>query len=229
MHMPTLVFWIDVDNTLLANDNVKADLAQHIEVELGPEPAQRFWDLYEQARHEKGVVDIPLALTRLREQTPLSEMDELTYHHVRSLFDNYPFFRALYPDVLETLRYLSTLGTPVIVSDGDQFFQAEKVFSSDLAEAVQGRVLLFIHKQEHLEEIMKAYPGDHYVAIDDKPDILADMKTALGDLVTTVFVLQGKYALGDKPANFAPDQTVVHIGDVRNYSAEQFLHNKKSS
>ncbi len=227
--MPTLVFWIDIDNTLLANDNVKADLAEHIEVQLGPQLAQRFWDLYEQARHEMSVVDIPLALRRLREQTSLSELDEMTYRHVHSLFDNYPFFRALYPDVLETLRYLSTLGTPVIVSDGDQFFQAEKIVNSDLADAVQGRVMLFVHKQEHLEEIMKAYPGDHYVAIDDKPDILADMKTALGDLVTTVFVLQGKYALGDKPDNFAPDLTVVHIGDVRNYSAEQFLQTKKGS
>src|SRR6266487_1498579 len=183
MHMPTLVFWIDVDNTLLANDDIKADLAEHIQVELGPRLAQRFWDLYEQARHETGVVDIPLALARLREQTPLSEMDEQTYRHVHSLFDNYPFFRKLYPDALETLRYLSTLGTAVIVSDGDQFFQAEKIVNSELAEAVQGRVLLYIHKQEHLDEIMKAYPGDHYVIIDDKPDILADVKAALGDLV----------------------------------------------
>jgi len=227
MHMPTLVFWIDVDNTLLANDDIKADLAEHIQVELGPRLAQRFWDLYEQARHETGVVDIPLALARLREQTPLSEMDEQTYRHVHSLFDNYPFFRKLYPDALETLRYLSTLGTAVIVSDGDQFFQAEKIVNSELAEAVQGRVLLYIHKQEHLDEIMKAYPGDHYVIIDDKPDILADVKAALGDLVTAVFVMQGKYALGDKPDNFAPDLTVLHIGDLRNYSAEQFLQVKK--
>jgi hypothetical protein len=226
--MPTLVFWIDVDNTLLANDDVKADLAEHIEVQLGPELAQRFWDLYEQARHERGVVDIPLALSRLREQTPLSEMDELTYRHVCSIFDNYPFFRELYPDALATLRHLSTQGTVVIVSDGDEIFQAEKIVNSELAEVVQGRVLLFVHKQEHLDEIMKAYPGDHYVAIDDKPDILADMKVALGDLVTTVFVVQGKYALGEKPDNFAPDLTVFHIGDLQNYSAEQFLSHKKN-
>jgi FMN phosphatase YigB (HAD superfamily) len=225
--MPTLVFWIDVDNTLLANDDVKADLTEHIQVELGPRLAQRFWDLYEQARHETGVVDIPLALTRLREQTPLSEMDEQTYRHVHSLFDNYPFFRKLYPDALETLRHLNTLGTTVIVSDGDQYFQAEKIFNSELAETVQGRVLLYIHKQKHLDEIMKAYPGDHYVIIDDKPEILADVKAALSNLVTAVFVMQGKYALGDKPDNFAPDLSVLHIGDLRNYSTEQFLHVKK--
>jgi hypothetical protein len=225
--MPTLVFWIDVDNTLLANDDVKADLDEHIQVRLGPELTNRFWELYEQARHESGVVNIPLALSRLREQTSLSELDEQTYLHVRSLFDNYPFFNALYPDALETLRYLDTLGTPVIVSDGDQFFQAEKIVNSALAESVKGRVLLYIHKQEHLDEIMKTYPGDHYVSVDDKPVILADMKALLGDRVTTVFVMQGKYALGEKPDNFAPDMTVLQIGDLRNYKAEQFLQVKK--
>ncbi len=225
--MPTLVFWIDVDNTLLANDDVKADLDTHIQVQLGPELTNRFWELYEQARHESGVVNIPLALTRLREQTPLSEMDEQTYLHVRSLFDNYPFFNALYPGALETLRYLGTLGITVIVSDGDQFFQSEKIVNSALADAVQGRVLLYVHKQEHLDEIMKAYPGDHYAIIDDKPDILADTKAKLGDLVTAVFVMQGKYALGEKPDNFAPDITVLHIDDLRNYKAEQFLQVKK--
>ncbi len=226
--MPTLVFWIDVDNTLLANDDIKANWAELIQVELGPKLAQRFWDLYEQARHAQGVVDIPLALTYLREQAPLSETDEQTYQHVRSLFYNYPFPQALYPDVLETLRYLSTLGTTVIVSDGDQVFQAEKIVNSNLAEAVQGRVLIYAHKQGHLDEIMQTYPGDHYVIIDDKPDILADTKAMLGALVTSVFVIQGKYAHGEKPDNFAPDLTVLHFGDLRNYSAEQFLQAKKS-
>ena len=121
--MLTLTFWLDVDNTLLANDEVKKDLDAHLEVELGPELTARFWELYEQARHESGVVNIPLALSRLREHTPLWQMDEQTYLHVHSLFDNYPFFKALYPYALETLHYLRTLGLTVIVSDGDQFFQ----------------------------------------------------------------------------------------------------------
>lgn len=222
--MPTLTFWLDVDNTLIANDEVKKDLDAHLQVELGPVLTERFWELYEQARHESGVVDIPLALARLREQTPLSKMDELTYLHVHSLFDNYPFFNALYPHALETLQYLCTLGQTVIVSDGDQFFQPEKIFRSDLAETVEGRVLIYIHKQQHLKEIMQRYPADHYVMVDDKPDILADTKSKIGDLVTTVFVEQGKYAAGEKPANFTPDITVLHIGDLRNYTAEQFLH-----
>src|ERR1019366_6000205 len=133
--MPTLVFWIDVDKTLLDNDSVKDDLDQHIQVELGPKLTERFWELYEQARQEKSVVDIPLALERLREETPLTELDEITYRHVWSIFNNYPFFQALYPDVLATLQSLRALGLTVIVSDGDMFFQAEKIISSNLAEA----------------------------------------------------------------------------------------------
>ncbi len=225
--MPTLVFWIDVDNTLLDNDSVKDDLDQHIQVELGPKLTERFWELYEQARQEKSVVDIPLALERLREETPLTELDEITYRHVWSIFNNYPFFQALYPDVLATLQSLRALGLTVIVSDGDMFFQAEKIISSNLAEAVEGRVLLYVHKQDNLDQTMKAYPGDHYVLIDDKPDILDDTKRLLGEHVTTVFVMQGKYAAGVKPANFSPDLTVLHFGDLRGYSAEQFLHRKK--
>ena len=221
--MPTLVFLIDVDNTLIANDDVKNDLDAHIQVELGPVLTARFWDLYEQVREECGVVNIPLALKRLREQTPLSEMDEQTYEHVESIFENYPFFKALYPHALETLHYLRTLGLTVIVSDGDMYFQAEKIFHSNLANAVEGRVLLYIHKQQHLDEVMRKYPANHYAMIDDKPQILADSKAIVGNRLTTVFVKQGKYAIGKMPANFTPDISVLHIADLRNYDATQFL------
>jgi FMN phosphatase YigB (HAD superfamily) len=224
--MPTLVFLIDVDNTLIDNDFVKSDLDEHIKVEMGEIVTNRFWEFYEHAREESGVVNIPLALKRLREQIPLSELDEQTYLHVHSLFDNYPFFNALYPHTLETLRYLRTLGLTVIVSDGDLYFQAEKIFNSAIAETVEGRVLIYIHKQEHLKEIMKQYPADHYAMIDDKPQILTDSKLILGNKLTTAFVQQGKYAEGIKPDNFAPDITVKQIGDLRRYSSEQFLHVK---
>jgi FMN phosphatase YigB (HAD superfamily) len=222
--MPTLVFLIDVDNTLIDNDSVKRDLDVHLKVEMGEQVTNRFWELYEKTREEGDVINIPLALKWLREQTPLSELDEQTYQHVHSIFDNYPFFNALYPNALETLRYLRTLGITVIVSDGDLYFQAEKIFNSDLAETVEGRVLLYTHKQEHLQEIMKLYSADHYVMIDDKPQILIDSKLILGEKLTTVFVKQGKYAADPKTENFQPDISVQHFGDLRSYSAEQFLH-----
>src|SRR5579863_5677601 len=198
--MSQLVFLIDVDNTLLDNEEVKNDYDAHIQIELGPALAKRFWDLYEQVREEESVVDIPQTLQRLREQTSLAELDEQTYQHVISIFDNYPFFQALYPGALETLRHLRTMGLTVIVSDGDRYFQAEKIFHSNLANAVEGRVLLYVHKQQNLDEVMRLYPADHYAMIDDKPQILIDTKAMLGNRVTTVFVEQGKYAATAKTA-----------------------------
>jgi FMN phosphatase YigB (HAD superfamily) len=221
--MPSIVFLLDVDNTLLDNDGVKANLDDRLQTVLGPNLAKRFWDIYEQVRKEKGVVDIPAALTRFREQTSNAEMDEQTYLHIRSLFEHYPFDKALYPDALETIQHLKTIGQVVIVSDGDLYFQAEKIFNSSLADTVDGKVLLYTHKQEHLDEIMQRYPADHYVIIDDKLDILADAKKVLGPKLTTVFVKQGKYATRQLPEQFVPDITVDHIGDLRGYTAEQFL------
>lgn len=225
--MPSLAFWLDVDNTLIDNDGIKEDYDTRLQVELGPQLTARFWDIYEQVRKQEGVVDIPQSLQLLREETPLSELDEQTYQQVHSIFDNYPFFDARYPHSLETLRHLRTLGLTVIVSDGDQYFQAEKIIGSDLAEAVEGRVLLFVHKQQHLADIMEKYPADYYVMIDDKPQILYDTKITLGDRVITVFVEQGKYAAEQKPSGFAPDITVPHIGDLRTFTEEQFLHSKQ--
>jgi hypothetical protein len=223
MTMPRIIFLIDVDNTLLDNDWVKQELDAVLRSEIGEKLTTRFWDIYEQVRKEKGVVDIPLSLTRLREQTSLTEMDELTYRHIHSIFDNFPFQQALYPQVIETLGYLRTIGTPVIVSDGDLCFQAEKIFNSSIAEAVEGRVLLYIHKQEHLPEIMHLYPADHYVMIDDKPSILADVKQALGEKVTTVFVRQGKYAHGSLPEGFSSGISVAQVSDLQRYKQEDFF------
>lgn len=221
--METLTFLIDVDNTLLANDEIKEQWNRHLEADLGPQLTTRFWDLYEKARAQQEVVDIPLALKWLRETTPLSELDEQMYQHVVSIFEDYPFQQALYPGTLETLRYLSALGTTVIVSDGDQFFQAQKIVQSGLADAVNGRVLIYTHKQQELDEVLKLYPADHYAMIDDKPDILADSKEIMDSRLTTVFVEQGKYAQMQKPANFYPNITVEHIADLMHYTKEQFL------
>lgn len=221
--MPTLVFLLDVDNTLIDNDAVKDDINEHLKVQMGEQLTARFWELYEQAREESDVVNIPLALQRLRAETPLDVLDEETYRHVHSIFDNYPFFDKLYPYALETLRHLRTLGLTVIVSDGDMCFQPEKIYRSDLAETVEGRVLIYIHKQQHLDEIKHFYPADHYVMIDDKPQILADSHKKMGNVLTTVFVEQGKYAVNQHPNDFTPDISVLHIGDLRSYTAEQFL------
>lgn len=226
--MPTLAFWIDVDNTLLDNDKIKQDQNEFLQVELGPELTQHYWDLYEEIRQEQGVVDIPLTVRRLRERIPLDQMHDYTYRHVESMFVNFPFPNALFAGSLDTLRYLNTIGTPIIISDGDLNYQAEKIVNSSISEGVGGRVMLFKHKQEHLDAIMQRYPADHYVMIDDKPQILYDIKRLKGDQVTTVFVKQGKYAQEAFPASYVPDITVANIGDVRTISQAQFFETTKA-
>lgn len=221
--MPTLVFWIDVDNTLLNNDEVKKAQENVLQVSLGPELTQRYWDTYEAVRKDEGLVDIPQTLERFHAEVPSTEMDDFTYQHVKSVFVNYPFPQNLYPQALETLRYLGTLGTTVIVSDGDLYYQAGKIFESNIASTVDGRVLLYVHKQQHLKEIEQEYPADHVVCIDDKPTILADIKKLLGAKSTTVFVRQGKYAQEAFPEGFTPDITVEHIADLQHLSKSHFL------
>jgi FMN phosphatase YigB (HAD superfamily) len=222
--MPSpLVFLLDVDNTLLANDEVKKDLDQRLQEAIGHELTRRFWEIYEQVRHEESVVDIPLSLKRLRAETPVEQLSEETYQRAHALFDEFPFFQYLYPHVLETLHHLRTFGPTVIVSDGDQYFQEEKIVNSHLAEAVEGRVLIYTHKQQHLEEILQRYPAEQYVMIDDKAQILADSRAILGKKLTTVFVKQGKYAQEPLPAQFIPTISVKHIEDLRDFSAQDFL------
>lgn len=221
--MTQLAFLLDVDNTLLANDEVKAKLDQQLHAILGADLTGRFWEIYEQVRKEKSVVDIPLALERLRAEVPEQQMDEPTYRRVHTVFDTYPFFQNLYPHVIETLHHLRELGLTIIVSDGDQYFQAEKISSSHLAAAVEGRVLIYTHKQQHLEEILQRYHAGHYVMVDDKASILAESARHLGEKLITVFVKQGKYAREPLPANFTPSISVDHIGDLRRYSAQDFL------
>jgi FMN phosphatase YigB (HAD superfamily) len=221
--MVQLAFLLDVDNTLLANDEVKENLDHQLRTALSNELTRRFWEIYEQVRHERGVVDIPLSLARLRAEVPEDQLDEQTYQRVHAIFDAFPFFQYLYPHVIETLHYLRTLGLTIIVSDGDQYFQVEKIVNSHLAAAVEGRVLIYIHKQQHVEEILQRYPADHYVIVDDKAQILADCEALLGNRLTTVFVRQGKYAQEPLPANFAPTISADHIGDLRDFTAVDFL------
>lgn len=221
--MSTLTFWIDVDNTLVDNDRVKQDLFDQLSNLLGEKLNTRFWEVYEEVRAEKSVVDIPLTLERLRNETPLTEMSDETYKRAHAIFDDYPFHERLYPHTLETLAHLGILGTTVIVSDGDQVFQSNKIRQSGLGQAVEGRVLIYEHKQRHLNEIIERYPAEHFVMIDDKPEILHETKAILGPRLTTVFVRQGKYAHANPPEGFTPDITVSTIADLETYTKEQFM------
>jgi FMN phosphatase YigB (HAD superfamily) len=219
--MPNLVFLFDVDNTLLNNDHVTADLKRHLEQQVGPEREHRYWDIFEQLRTELGYADYLGALQRYRIEYP-RDPGLLTVSH---FFINYPFATRLYPDSLDAVEHVKQWGAAVVLSDGDVVFQPLKVERSGIGEAVNGNVLIYIHKEKELDDVERRFPADHYVLIDDKIRILTDVKKVWGNKVTTVFPRQGHYALDPKiVAAYPPaDITIARIGELLNYSAESLL------
>jgi FMN phosphatase YigB (HAD superfamily) len=206
-----VVFLFDVDNTLLDNDRVTADLRRYLEKEVGHERAARYWDLFERLREELGYADYLGALQRYRGEYP-RDPNLLT---VSRFLINYPFANRLYPDALDVLDRAREWGTAVILSDGDVVFQPRKIDRSGLFEAVEGCVLIYVHKERELDDVAERYPADRYVLVDDKLRILAAVKDAWGTRVTTVFPRQGHYALDpENLAKYPPaDIALERIGD----------------
>ncbi|HEX5432763.1 MAG TPA: HAD family hydrolase [Candidatus Angelobacter sp.] len=218
---PRIVFLFDVDNTLLDNDRVTADLKRHLEKEVGHERQQRYWDFFEQLRNELGYADYLGALQRYRIEYP-HEPGLLT---VSQFLVNYPFATRLYPDSLDAVEHVKQWGETVVLSDGDVVFQPLKVERSGIWETVQGNVLIYIHKEHELADVEQRYPADHYVLIDDKIRILSAIKKIWSKRVTTVFPRQGHYALDSKlVASYPPaDITIDRIGELCGISLSTFL------
>jgi len=216
-----VVFLFDVDNTLLNNDRVLEDLLLHIESEFGAARRERYLAIFEQLRAELGYADYLGALQRYR----VEAMSDPRLLMMSSFLLDYPFANRLYPGSLDVLAHLRPWGPTVILSDGDVVFQPRKVQRSGLWEAVEGRVLIYIHKEQMLEDVERRYPARHYVMVDDKLRILAAMKKIQRDRLTTVFPRQGHYALDAKAiAAYPPaDITVERIGDLVDYGLPAFL------
>ena len=219
-----VVFLFDVDNTLLDNDRVAADLQSHLANEVGPEGAQGYWRIFEELRSELGYADYLGALQRYRNEHPRAP-------HLVSVSDfliNYPFVERLFPDALKVIEHVEQWGPAVILSDGDVVFQPLKISRSGLANAVAGRVLIYVHKEEELDDVEQRYPAEHYVLVDDKLRILAAVKKIWGSRVTTVFVRQGHYASDSKIlASFPPaDIKIGRIGDLLQYHLPELLNPK---
>ncbi|HVN89014.1 MAG TPA: HAD family hydrolase [Candidatus Binataceae bacterium] len=208
--MEPVVFLFDVDNTLLDNDRIVADLMRHLERTIGPERQKRYWTIFEELRSELGYADYLGALQRYRVEHPRDSHILAASHYLV----NYPFANRLFPGALDAVEHCRQFGRCVIVSDGDVVFQPRKVDRSGLGETFDGDVLIYIHKEMELEDIAERYPAEHYVMVDDKVRILAAMKQVWGSRVTTIFPRQGHYALD--PAEVAkyptPDLTIEHIG-----------------
>ena len=216
-----VAFLVDVDNTLLDNDHIAADLKRHLEHAVGPEQQARYWTIFEELRVELGYADYLGALQRYRVEQP-RDPRVLT---VSAFMVNYPFANRLYPNSLDVVERFRAWGPTVIFSDGDAVFQPLKVERSGLQEAVDGHVLIYIHKEHELDDVARRYPADHYVLVDDKLRILTAVKRAWGGRVTSVFPRQGHYAHDPKAlATYPPaDVSVERIGDLLSYDLPALL------
>jgi FMN phosphatase YigB (HAD superfamily) len=210
-----VVFLLDVDNTLLDNDRIVADLRSHLAHEFGGRSGDRYWEIFEALRVELGYADYLGALQRYR----VDAMNDPRLLMMSSFLLDYPFAERLYPGVFEVVAHLRRWGPTVILSDGDVVFQPRKAQRSGLWDAVDGRVLIYLHKEKMLADVEHRYPARRYVMVDDKPQILAAMKKVWGDRLTTVFPRQGHYALD--PANVAvypsADITIGRIAELIDY------------
>ena len=218
MSIAPIVFLVDVDNTLLDNDRIQADLKRHLEREFGAASRDRYWAILEALFAELGYRDYLGALQRYRTEHP----QDVHLMTMSSYLIDYPFANRLYPGALDVLERFRAWGPTVILTDGDVVFQPRKVERSGIGEAVDGHVLIYIHKEDELDAIERRYPAQHYVLVDDKPRILAAVKEAWGNRVTTIFPRQGQYAR-DAKAYRPADLTIERIGDLVTHDLRTFV------
>ena len=212
---PDVVFLFDVDNTLLDNDRVIADLRGYLMREVGSESTEQYFAIFEQLRAELGYADYLGALQRYRVAHPRHPR----LLAISSYLLNYPFADRLYPHSLDVLAQLEAFGSTVILTDGDVVFQPRKIERSGIGAAVGDRALVYIHKEQELDDVARRFPAEHYVLVDDKLRILAAVKQVWERTVTTVFVRQGHYAQdATLLASYPPaDVAIERIGDLLNY------------
>lgn len=219
--MEDVVFFFDVDNTLLDNDRVTADLHRYLDREVGTERSKIYWSIFEELRTEIGYADYLGALQRYRVKYPY----ESHLLAVSTYLINYPFANRLFPNSLDVIDRLKQFGRTVILTDGDVVFQPRKIERSGLFEAFDGNILIYIHKEAELEDVERRYPAKRYVLVDDKVRILDAVKTVWGERVKTVFPKQGHYAADvyEISKYRAPDITVDRIGDLLDVNVETLI------
>ncbi|MBA2291460.1 MAG: HAD family hydrolase [Gemmatimonadales bacterium] len=216
-----VVFLLDVDNTLLDNDQVTDELSSFLTRELGADCRDRYWAIFDALRAELGYADYLGALQRYR----LENLHDPEILCLSSFLVNYPFADRLYPGALDVVQHLAQWGPTVILTDGDVVFQPRKVERSGLFDAVAGRVLIYLHKERELDYVEKRFPAEHYVLVDDKIRILTAAKDIWGARLTTVFPRQGHYAHAPDVATYpAPDLTIERIGDLHDHNLQALLH-----
>jgi FMN phosphatase YigB (HAD superfamily) len=207
-----LAILFDVDNTLLDNDQIVSDLRLHLGHVAGHKSSERYWDIFEELREEMGYADYLGAIQRFRNEDPY----DADFMKVSLFLLGYPFKSRLFPGALEVIRHFSSFGTTAILTDGDVVFQPWKISRSGIFEAVNGRIMIQIHKEKELDCVEERLPAERYILIDDKLRLLSEIKSIWGDRLTTIFPRQGHYA--HDPAILAKypeaDLTVDRIEDL---------------
>ena len=215
-----VVFMLDVDNTLLDNDRFAADLGDELERAFGAPERARYWKIFGDRREQLGLADYLGSLQLFR----MGLDDDPHLLRMSEFLLEYPFAKLVYPQALEAVAHLTSMGSPIVLSDGDVVFQPRKIQRAGIWDAVGGRVLIYLHKERVLDHVQRRYPAAHYVMVDDKPNLLAAMKIVLGTKLTTVFVRQGHYA-HDVQAHTQlppPDRVIERIGDVLTLNPSDF-------
>jgi FMN phosphatase YigB (HAD superfamily) len=214
------VFLLDVDNTLLDNDRFAADLGDRVEKCFGAAQRTRYWDIFAQRRAALELADYLGSLQEFR----VGLDDDPQLLDMSQYLLEYPFASRLFPRALEAIAHLRTLGSPIVLSDGDIVFQPRKIQRSGIWDAVEGRVMIYVHKEKVLDHMQRRFPAKHYVMVDDKANLLAAMKSVLGAQLTTVFVRQGHYALAAESNSVvpAPDLVIERIGDLLHHNLTDF-------
>ena len=215
-----VVFLLDVDNTLLDNDRFGADLGNRLECSFGPSERERYWQIFSNRREQLGFADYLGSLQLFR----TGHDDDSQLLALGEYMLEYPFAELAYPQAFETIAHLQTFGRPVVLSDGDVVFQPRKIKNSGIWNALDGHVMIYLHKERVLDHVQQRYPAAHYVMVDDKPNLLAAMKSVLGNKLTTVFVRQGHYALAGQSNRQSPppDRMIERIGDLLTLNLSDF-------
>jgi FMN phosphatase YigB (HAD superfamily) len=214
------VFLLDVDDTLLDNDKFGAELRAKLERSFGAAQCERYWRIFEDLRASSGVADYLGSLQAFRDGLD----DDPKLLEMSQFLLEFPFPTLLYPGALETIAHLRGMGRAVVLSDGDVVFQPRKIRHAGIWDAVDGAVLIYRHKEKVMDHVQRRHPAGHYVVVDDKPHLLAAMKLAMQDRLTTVFVRQGHYALapGSNDVRPAPDRVIESIGDLMTLNSADF-------
>jgi FMN phosphatase YigB (HAD superfamily) len=215
-----IFFLVDVDNTLFDNDRFAVELSAHLEQSFNVAERKRYWSLHKKRWAESGISDYLGTMQEFRQGL----QNDPALLQMSSFLLDFPFASLLYPGALDVVKHVRTLGPASALSDGDMVFQPRKLQHSGIFDAFHGNALIYEHKQHELDRLQQRFPAQHYVMIDDKPNILADMKKVLGDRLTTVFVRQGRYAAeASAELRGAPDMKIDAIAELLDYSLKDFV------